>query len=148
MIYLPFSGAESNQSPAFFYFDSERFEHFYYFYKHFCDKDSFENDQKTKKQTNVMSVNVIVKIGVVGDFTNDDLKLFPEGNVTFLKVLKIFDKFLVEWCNKNNQCNLSINIGNMLTSATEPIWEAAPLLCFQNNLSLTSALEVSNYPHV
>lgn len=43
----------------------------------------FENKQKTKqRRTNAVSVDVIVKIGVVGNFSDDNLKLIPKGKVT------------------------------------------------------------------
>lgn len=72
-----FLDAESNRSLAYFYFDSKCFEHFHFL----CEL--FENDQRSKERTNATPVNTIVKIGVVGHYTNDDLKLIPKGNATF-----------------------------------------------------------------
>lgn len=34
--------------------------------------------------TNIMTEDVFVKIGVIGEFTDEDLLLFPKGNVGLL----------------------------------------------------------------
>lgn len=39
----------------------------------------FEKKQHSKQR---ISKNVIVKIGVVGNFTDENLKFFPKGKVT------------------------------------------------------------------
>lgn len=45
---------------------------------------SFKNKQQTKqRRTNALSEDVIVKIGVVGNFSDDNLELIPKGKVTF-----------------------------------------------------------------
>lgn len=43
----------------------------------------FEIKQEMKEQMNAMTVDVIVKVGVVGVFTESNLKLFSEGKETF-----------------------------------------------------------------
>lgn len=60
---------------------------------------------------NVMPKNIIIQIELVGAFTDDNRQLLPKG--TFNKRKK----------------------------KDEIIWEAIPLLCFQNDVSLNSALE-------
>lgn len=41
---------------------------------------------KTDKHTITMHMDIIIKIGVVGKFTNHNLKFLPEGNVVdFIK---------------------------------------------------------------
>lgn len=41
-----------------------------------------ENKQDIKKQMHAMTVDVFVKVGVVGEFTESNLKLFSEGKET------------------------------------------------------------------
>lgn len=93
---------------VYLYFKSKCFKRFNEIYNETMDCiHRFENKQ-TKQR---LSMDVIVKIGVVGNFTDDNLKVFSKGK------------------------------RNLSEEAHTHIWEAVPLLCFQNNLSLNSALK-------
>lgn len=41
-----------------------------------------KNNQVTKERTHAITMDVIVKVGIVGDFTDNNLKLFPNGKET------------------------------------------------------------------
>lgn len=76
----------SNPKPkvVYFYFKSKYFRRFNEIYNETMDCiHRFENKQQTKER---ISMDVIVKIGVVGNFTSDNLKVFPKGKVTYKKV--------------------------------------------------------------
>lgn len=45
----------------------------------------FENKQDIKEHMHAMTVDVFVKVGVVGVFTESNLKLFSEGKETIWK---------------------------------------------------------------
>lgn len=92
---------------------------------------------KTDKQTLTMHMEIIIKIGVVGKFTNHNLEFLPEG-----KVVDFFKSMFYDYYDKNIQQYLSLDKRNMPRGAREHILEAVPLLFFQNNLPLHSALEV------
>lgn len=92
-----------------------------------------------------MSKGVVVQIGIVGKFTNDNLNLVSKCKGNILNVSSILIKIPVA---------LFIDIffdfvikpfflpGKSKLSENDQIWQAIPLLCFQNDLSLESALNV------
>lgn len=93
--YLTFLGAKPKPSVVYFYFEPKHFKRFNDFNNETMDFiHRFENKQETKQRTNAVSVDVIVKIGVVGNFSEDNLKLFPKGKVTFKK-LRYFKSYVV-----------------------------------------------------
>lgn len=100
-------GAESKPSIEYFYLKTKDLSYFEYAYNII----NYPRWMKTDKQTITMHMDIIIKIGVVGKFTNHNLTFLPE------------DK------------------RNMPRGACEHIFEAVPLLFFQNNLPLQSALE-------
>lgn len=74
-------GAESNPSIQYFCYKIDKFQHFYYFYSEIkkfsqgiMDKKSESNDLM-----NVVFKDDFVKFGVIGNFTDEDLLLLPEG---------------------------------------------------------------------
>lgn len=92
---------EGEESIKYFHFEAKNFEHFKYVYN--LTRNYTQNDE-------IQLEDIIIKIGVVGKFTDDNLNLFPKG--------------------KTN-----------LTGKLQNVWEAVPVLCFQNDLSVQSALE-------
>lgn len=103
---------ESKQSVVYFYFNPKQFDHFNDVYNRTMDyMHHLKNNQVTKERKHAITMDVIVKVGIVGEFTDNNLKLFPNGE------------------------------RSMSRGSHSYIWEAVPLLCFQNNLSLHSALK-------
>lgn len=99
------SNNEGEESIKYFYFKVKNFEHFKYIFnltRNYTQNDGLLNE--------IQLDDIIIKIGVVGKFTDDNLNLFPKG--------------------KTN-----------LTGKLQNVWEAVPVLCFQNDLSVQSALE-------
>lgn len=89
----------------YLYCKASRFPHFYFVYNEICE---YKQQLDTE---NAMPNNLMIKIELVGEFTDDDLQLLPKG------------------------------ILNKTKKKDENIWEAIPLLCFQNDVALNSALE-------
>lgn len=89
----------------YLYCKASRFPHFYFVYNEICE---YKQQLDTE---NAMPKNLMIKIELVGEFTDDDLQLLPKG------------------------------ILNKTKKKDENIWEAIPLLCFQNDVALNSALE-------
>lgn len=104
--------AESNPSLVYFFFKPTHFKGFIEAYNKTMDfMCNIENKQDIKEHMHAMTVDVFVKVGVVGVFTESNFKLFSEGK-------------------------------NIMSVGTHNhIWKAVPLLCFQNNLPLHTALE-------
>lgn len=92
-----------------------------------------------------MSKGVVVQIGIVGKFTNDNLNLVSKCKGNILNVSSILIKIPValfidiffRFCHK-----AFFLPGKSKLSENDQIWQAIPLLCFQNDLSLESALNV------
>lgn len=96
---------EGKESIKYFHFKVKNFEHFKYICnltRNYTQNDGLLNEIKLE--------DIILKIGVVGKYTEDNLDLLPKG--------------------KTN-----------LNGKIPTVWEAVPVLCFQNDLSLQSALE-------
>lgn len=99
------------------------------------------NENKRHDLTVVMPKNVVIRIELVGNFTNDNLKLLPKGKVTSLifsvslRILLLFDTWIYEH-------DLLLGKLSNEKKVDESIWEAIPLVCFQNDVSRKSALEV------
>lgn len=97
---------EGEESIKYFHFEAKNFEHFEYVYN--LTRKYTQNDE-------IQLEDIIIKIGVVGKFTDDNLNLFPKGYLS------------------TGKTNLAGKLQN--------VWEAVPVLCFQNDLSVQSALE-------
>lgn len=103
--------AESKPCRQYLYCKAEEFEHFHFIYDQIWEyKQRLDNENKKHDQTIVMPKNVVVRIELVGKFTNDDLQLLPRGKLS----------------KKEKK--------------DEIIWETI-LVCFENYVSLKSALE-------
>lgn len=50
-----------------------------------CKKRIMEKENNSNDLTNIVTKNGFVIIGVIGEFTAEDLLLFPKGNVGSLK---------------------------------------------------------------
>ncbi|XP_065923825.1 uncharacterized protein [Magallana gigas] len=104
-------GTES-KTPKYFYFKAKYFQAFHYIYKLARDcKSRIENVLKNNDRRDEMTDDVFIKIGIVGKFTDADLKLISTGRVT------------QEIPNDGK------------------IWAVRPLVCFHPNLSLLSGFE-------
>lgn len=80
--YLVFSGAESKPSIEYFYLKTKDLTYFQYA----CSQIDYSQWMEKDKHTITMHMDIIIKIGVVGKFTNHNLKFLPEGNVVdFIK---------------------------------------------------------------
>lgn len=98
-------GGDLSPLRQYLYCKAKRFPHFFHVYNQFC------NYKKRWDKENLMPKNIIIKIELVGEFTDDNRQQLPRGTL------------------------------NKRIKKDEIIWEAIPLLCFQNDVSLNSALE-------
>lgn len=105
-------GADSKPSIQYFLCKNRKFQHLHYFNKRITEFKNriMEKENNSNDLTNIVTKNGFVIIGVIGEFTAEDLLLLPKG-----KAIKDVE-------NKTH-------------------WEAIPVLCFQNNLPVQSALE-------
>lgn len=46
----------------------------------------YENEEQTNEWENEKTVDVIIKVGVIGKFTDDNFKLLPKGKKNLLKI--------------------------------------------------------------
>lgn len=73
------SGTES-KTPKYFYFEAKYFQAFHYIYKLARDcRSRIENVLKNNDTRDEMTKDVFIKIGIIGKFTDDDLKLISAG---------------------------------------------------------------------
>lgn len=77
-IFISFSGGDLKPLRQYLYCKANRFPHFFYIYNQIC-----EYKQQLDKE-NVMPKNVIIKIELVGEFTDDNLQLIPKGKEAYL----------------------------------------------------------------
>lgn len=87
VFYLTLSGADSKPSIQYFLCKISKFQHLYYFTKRIteCTKRIMEKENNSNDLTNKVTKNGSVIIGVIGEFTAEDLLLFPKGNVGSFK---------------------------------------------------------------
>lgn len=76
-IFISLSGGDSKPLRKYLYCKANRFPHFSYVYNQI-----YEYKQQLDKE-NVMPKNVIIKIELVGEFTDDNLQLLPKGKVAY-----------------------------------------------------------------
>lgn len=75
--------AESKPCRQYLYCKAEEFEHFHFIYDQIWEyKQRLDNENKKDDLTIVMPKNVVVRIELVGKFTNDDLQLLPRGKLS------------------------------------------------------------------
>lgn len=73
------SGTDS-KTPKYFYFKAKYFQAFHYIYKLARDcRSRIENVLKNNDKRDEMTEEVFIKIGIVGKFTDADLKLISTG---------------------------------------------------------------------
>lgn len=75
--------AESKPCRQYLYCKAEEFEHFRFIYDQIWEyKQRLDNENKKHDLTIVMPKNVVVRIELFGNFTNDDLQLLPRGKLS------------------------------------------------------------------
>lgn len=110
------------------------FEHF----KYICNLT--RGYTKNEFWSNEMQLeDVIFKIGVVGEFNDDNLKLFPKGKHI---ILKCFSRYWRTYVVTNTNIRYLLIVKTKVDGKIQNVWEAVPVLCFQNDLTVQSALEV------
>lgn len=131
-------------SIRYFVCKSHKFQQKKGFKQRKLEKESLRYDPADK-----VTKGGFVIFGVIGKYTDEDLRLFPKGNAGSLlkkNLLKIYTAscfiikqhliYLLKWteitCEEYENKNPS---------------EAVPVLCFQSNLPLQSALEVCFFTH-
>lgn len=87
VFYLTLSGADSKPSIQYYLCKIRKFKHLHYFHKQTmeCKKRIMEKKNNSSDLTNIVTKNGFVMIGVIGEFTAEDLLLFPKGNVSSFK---------------------------------------------------------------
>lgn len=74
---------ESKPCRQYFYCKAEEFEHFHFMYYQIWEyKQQLDKENKRDDLTIVKPENVVIRIELVGKFTNDDLQLLPRGNLS------------------------------------------------------------------
>lgn len=72
--FLLFSERESKSSVQYIYYKAKHFQHFYYIYNLTRDcHDRIEGLRKTNDRANFMAEDIVIKIGIVGESTEDKL---------------------------------------------------------------------------
>lgn len=75
-MFLLFSETESKSSVQYIYTKAKHFQHFYYIYNLTRDcHDHIEGLRTTNDRTNFMAEDIVIKIGIVGELTEDKLTL-------------------------------------------------------------------------
>lgn len=83
LFYLTLSGADSKPSIQYFLCKNRKFQHLHYFNKRITEFKNriMEKENNSNDLTNIVTKNGFVIIGVIGEFTAEDLLLLPKGNV-------------------------------------------------------------------
>lgn len=101
------SEAERKSSLQYFYYNAKHFQHFYYIYNLMRDCHARKEEmRKTSDEKNALAEKIIVKLGIVGEYTEDNLKL------------------------------LSKRGKREIPPQNQLIWKQSPLLCFQKSKQL------------
>lgn len=110
------SRTESRSKIQYLYYKANTFQHFDYIYKltRECKLRNFgeKHHPCSSLEITPMPRDVIFKIGIVGAFTEENLRLISKRK------------------------------GKIKPSKDQTVWKATPLLCFQNELDLKSAKEL------
>lgn len=82
VFYFTLLGADSKPSIQYFLCKIRKFVHLHYFHKSITEwkKRVMEKENNRNDLTNIVTKNGFVTIGVIGEFTAEDLLLFPKGN--------------------------------------------------------------------
>lgn len=115
-------GADLKPSIQYYLCNIRKFEHLHYFQKRIteCKKRVMEKDINSNDLTNIVTKNGFVIIGVIGEFTAEDLLLLPKGkaikddeNKTHWEAVPLLcfqNNFplqsMVETCHKESACHL------------------------------------------
>lgn len=85
-----FSISEAESKPTeYFFFKVKYFQAFYYHYKLAMDcKRRIEKILKSNDIGDAMNEDVFIKIGIVGAFTDADLKLVSKGRGNIISIVK------------------------------------------------------------
>lgn len=109
-------GQELSSKTQYLYYKANTFQHFDYIYKltRECKLRNFgeKHHPCSSLEITPMPRDVIFKIGIVGAFTEENLRLIAKRK------------------------------GKRKTSKNQTVWKVTPLLCFQNDLDLKSAKEL------
>lgn len=82
-------GRESKSFVQNIYYNAKYFQHFYYIYNLTRDcHDHIEGLRKASDRANFMAKDVVIKIGIVGEFTEDKLNLLSKRRG------KVYDKMV------------------------------------------------------
>lgn len=90
--HFTFLVAESKPFRQFLCCEASRFPHFLYVY------NQIEKYKQRWDKENVMPKTVIIKIELVGDFTDDNLQLLPKGKSAYLfskKILRLLSSYVI-----------------------------------------------------
>lgn len=82
-IFISLSGGDLSPLRQYLYCKAKRFPHFFHVYNQFC------NYKKRWDKENLMPKNIIIKIELVGEFTDDNRQQLPRGIVAYLKIFYI-----------------------------------------------------------
>lgn len=94
----------SKESPHVLFYKMKQFRHFQYVYNQTADCESrVQKLQNDIVSTNQMAKDILIKIRILGDFSDEDLNLISKSE------------------------------GRTKISNSQPIWEANPVVCFQNH---------------
>lgn len=104
-IYERDSETESKSSVQYFYYNAKHFQHFHYIYNLMRDcHERIESLRRTNDRINCMAENVIIKIGIAGEFTEDKLDLISKRRGR-----------------------------REMPTLNQQIWGESPILCFQKS---------------
>lgn len=111
VFYLTLSGADLNPSIQYFVCNIRKFQHFYYFNKRIKEYKQrlMEKENKINDLTNKVTKDGFVIIGVIGEFTTEDLLLFPKGNVGYLLKKNLLKNLYRCFIIKKKTLNLFVN---------------------------------------
>lgn len=79
--------ADSRPSITYLFWHAKHFEHFHYLYKLARDcENRVEKLKQSKNLANRMPEDVVIKIGIVGNFTKDSVKLISKRSGSYLSL--------------------------------------------------------------
>lgn len=84
-VFFLISEAESTPPITYIFWHAKHFQHFHYLYKLTRDcENRVQKLKQSKDQANRMPENVAIKIGIVGHFTADNVKLISKKSGSVL----------------------------------------------------------------